>query len=324
MEPAEALKHSISCFAFPPAQPSTPLRRSSRKCVTLKDEIEFQSLEAAIQLPKREGPKGDSDSDLGSPKKRRRILKRGYAHPEAYAHLNTLKDHLAPSLDVMFCGINPGCMSATKGHHFANPTNHFWKGLHLSGFTPRLLSPSEDATLPTCYSLGLVSLGDMNLLLQDVNPVFKTNLVERPSAEQAELSKIEMKRSVPSLKVKIANHRPRIVCFVGKGIWVIVEAVFKNHVGRNRHTTGSKSFEWGLQPYKLKAIITDKQYDIECPMPGSPVTETLFWVMPSTSGRVVSHQLNDKVKLFSRLRMNLEKIKSNNLDTSGMAVIPLT
>ena len=27
---------------------------------------------------------------------------------------------------------SPGCTSASKGYHFENPTNHFWKSLHLS------------------------------------------------------------------------------------------------------------------------------------------------------------------------------------------------
>jgi len=73
---------------------------------------------------------------------------------------------------------SPGLMTAAQGHHYANPTNHFWRCLHLSGtfsavpyvlcslrwltshgkqgFTPRLLSASEDSSLPGMYNLGLV------------------------------------------------------------------------------------------------------------------------------------------------------------------------
>ena len=29
--------------------------------------------------------------------------------------------------------VSPGHMSAVTGHHYANPTNHFWHCLHLSG-----------------------------------------------------------------------------------------------------------------------------------------------------------------------------------------------
>ena len=49
---------------------------------------------------------------------------------------------------VLFCGINPGLYSAATGWHFARPGNRFWPALHLSGFTPRLLAPSEQDLLP--------------------------------------------------------------------------------------------------------------------------------------------------------------------------------
>jgi hypothetical protein len=39
-----------------------------------------------------------------------------------------------------------------------------------------------------------------------------------------------MIQSVPSFTAKLAKYRPRIVCFVGKGIWVIVEAAFRKQV----------------------------------------------------------------------------------------------
>lgn len=44
---------------------------------------------------------------------------------------------------VLFCGINPSLYSAATGWHFARPGNRFWPALHLSGFTPRQLAPSE-------------------------------------------------------------------------------------------------------------------------------------------------------------------------------------
>ena len=58
-----------------------------------------------------------------------------------------LPDVLAPGLDVVFCGINPGRVSAAAGAHFANPRNDFWRLLHETGFTPRLLDPQEQQEL---------------------------------------------------------------------------------------------------------------------------------------------------------------------------------
>ena len=59
----------------------------------------------------------------------------------------TIPDVLGPDLEVVFVGINPGLWSGAVGHHFARPGNRFWKALHGSGFTDRLLSPLEDAML---------------------------------------------------------------------------------------------------------------------------------------------------------------------------------
>ena len=59
-----------------------------------------------------------------------------------------LPDVIAPGLDVLLCGINPGLWSAATGHHFARPGNRFWPALHRSGFTPRRLRPDEQHLLP--------------------------------------------------------------------------------------------------------------------------------------------------------------------------------
>ena len=56
---------------------------------------------------------------------------------------SAVPDILAPRLRVVFCGINPGFVSAAAGAHFANPRNDFWRLLHAAGFTPRELEPGE-------------------------------------------------------------------------------------------------------------------------------------------------------------------------------------
>src|SRR2546423_4361699 len=68
-----------------------------------------------------------------------------------------LPDVLAPDLDVVFCGINPGLYSAATGHHFARPGNRFWPALHRARFTPRLLRPAEQELLLT-YGQGVTNL----------------------------------------------------------------------------------------------------------------------------------------------------------------------
>ncbi|HTX12891.1 MAG TPA: mismatch-specific DNA-glycosylase [Solirubrobacteraceae bacterium] len=60
-------------------------------------------------------------------------------------------------LRVLFVGINPSFRSAEVGHHFARPGNRFWPTLYTAGFTPRLLTPHEDALLPS-FGLGVTNI----------------------------------------------------------------------------------------------------------------------------------------------------------------------
>jgi double-stranded uracil-DNA glycosylase len=67
--------------------------------------------------------------------------RRRSAPPPAAA--SAVPDVLGPGLDVVFCGINPGFVSAAAAAHFANPRNDFWRLLHAAGFTSRLYEPAE-------------------------------------------------------------------------------------------------------------------------------------------------------------------------------------
>ncbi|WP_222598223.1 G/U mismatch-specific DNA glycosylase [Lentzea tibetensis] len=110
--------------------------------------------------------------------------------------LTGIPDVIAPGLDVLFCGINPGLMSAQTGHHFARPGNRFWPALHLSGFTPRQLHPSEQNEL---LDLGLGI----------------TNVVARPSAKADELSNDELRAGGVDLTERVAKYAPKVVAVVG-------------------------------------------------------------------------------------------------------------
>jgi double-stranded uracil-DNA glycosylase len=67
------------------------------------------------------------------------------------APVSDVPDVLAPNLRCVFCGINPGRVSAAANAHFANPRNDFWRLLHDAEFTPRQLEPTEQ--------FGLLELG---------------------------------------------------------------------------------------------------------------------------------------------------------------------
>src|SRR5256714_15285012 len=72
---------------------------------------------------------------------------RGRAGFAGAAARNAVPDVLGPNLRVVFCGINPGRVSAAAQAHFANPRNDFWRPLHAAGFTSRLYEPTEQFEL---------------------------------------------------------------------------------------------------------------------------------------------------------------------------------
>jgi double-stranded uracil-DNA glycosylase len=105
-------------------------------------------------------------------------------------------DVIAPGLDVLFVGINPGLASARAGHHFANPANPFWRLLHESGFVERRLTPAEGGLLLEA-GLGI------------------TNLVARETAGVADLTREDFERGRAALRRKLERWRPSAVVFVG-------------------------------------------------------------------------------------------------------------
>ena len=106
-------------------------------------------------------------------------------------------DVLAPGLDVIFCGINPGRFSAAAGAHFANPRNDFWRLLHEAGFTPRLIDASEQFDV-TRYGIGL------------------TNAAYRTTPGSGDLRRGDFAGSAERLERLAFELRPRFVALVGK------------------------------------------------------------------------------------------------------------
>ncbi|KAI0699161.1 uracil-DNA glycosylase-like protein [Cerioporus squamosus] len=342
--PTQKLREKLSAFRF--NDESVPSLRRSRRgqaCAGRYAKFEEVDTELPTLPPVGPSPKKRSRSrivdrhvkseDSGAAPKKARVSrssspkKRQVAPPEKYAHLDSLSDHLGEGsdmLDVLFCGINPGQMSATVGHHFAHPTNHFWRCLHGAGLTDRLLSASEDGTLPEHFNLGMA----------------------------AELANSEFTAGAPALMRKILEKRPRIVCFVGKAIWeLFVRAVAppsqsprtlseapgspsgrtsqvspdgilaqssdqlqsptKQRPSAKKAKSGALPVVYDLQPYK---VVHDT--------PDAVVRETLFFVVVSTSGLVAGYQLPEKIKQFTRLKQRLDELKNGSLDTSAMVVIP--
>jgi len=158
------------------------------------------------------------------------------------ARRRKLPDVIAPGLRVLFCGINPGLYSAAIGHHFGRPGNRFWKALYASGFTPRLYSPNEDATL--------LDLG-----------IGITNLCPRTTASADELTAVELERGGRELAAKALRYRPRVVAILGIGAYRVGFGRVDASIGRQEEKIAG-SLTWvlpnpsGLNAhYGLEALI---------------------------------------------------------------------
>lgn len=169
--------------------------------------------------------KKEPEDEQETQKKKKRNLNRfdGLSVEEVMSR--TLPDVIEPNLDILIIGINPGLMSAYKGHHYPNPGNHFWKCLFLSGLTEKQLSYLHDQTLPHNYSIGF------------------TNMVERTTPGSKDLSSKEIREGGRQLLDKLQKYRPLIAAFNGKGIY---EIFCKETFG-----VKAKNLEFGLQPYKI-------------------------------------------------------------------------
>jgi len=130
---------------------------------------------------------------------------------------SAVPDVLAPGLAAIFCGINPGRVSAAAQAHFANPRNDFWRLLHAAGFTPRLLDPAEQFEL-LAYGYGA------------------TNAASRTTAGSGDLRKADFAGSAERLERIALDLRPRALAFVGKEAY--------------RGAFGERP-ELGLQPRRL-------------------------------------------------------------------------
>jgi TDG/mug DNA glycosylase family protein len=108
-----------------------------------------------------------------------------------------LPDVLGGGLRVVFCGINPGRVSAAAGAHFANPRNDFWRLLHEAGFTPRLLAPAEQFALLDC-GCGV------------------TNAAYRTTRGSGDLRRADFAGSAERLERIARDLRPKVIAFVGK------------------------------------------------------------------------------------------------------------
>jgi double-stranded uracil-DNA glycosylase len=161
-----------------------------------------------------------------------------------------LPDLLEPGLSLIFCGINPGLRAASTGHHFDGRGNRFWQVMHLAGFTSEQIRPEDDHTLLS-YGCGL------------------TTVVPRPTAQAAELSRMEIELAGDAFRQKIARYAPRHIAFLGK---IALSAI-----------SGTREIQWGLQT--------------------RPFAGAHAWVLPNPSGLNRAFDLDALVTTYREVRL---------------------
>jgi len=137
-----------------------------------------------------------------------------------------LKDRIAPGVRVLFVGINPGVRSALTGHHFAGPSNRFWKLLFESRLVPQALTFMEDGRLPE-FGFGI------------------TNLVARPSPGIDDLKPAEYPGGWKILEEKIREFRPAIVALVGVTLYRAIRPLVEEP---GRRLSKARPIALGFQP----------------------------------------------------------------------------
>ncbi|MCC2640569.1 MAG: mug [Nitrospira sp.] len=135
---------------------------------------------------------------------------------------SAIPDYLVPELRILFVGINPGLRSAALGHHYAGPSNRFWKLLYEARLIPERLSYREDFRLPE-WGLGL------------------TNLVARTTATMEDLTPQDYAAGRLVLMRKIRRYRPRVIALLGMTLYPILLPREPREAGRRP----------GLQPVTL-------------------------------------------------------------------------
>jgi len=123
------------------------------------------------------------------------------------AQRSRLPDRLQPGIRILFVGINPGRRSAETGHHFAGPSNRFWKLLYAAALVSEPLTYRDDWRLPE-WKLRL------------------TNIISRCSAGIDVLEAKEYQAGLGVLTRKVQRYQPQIVALLGVTIF---RTIFGKH-----------------------------------------------------------------------------------------------
>jgi TDG/mug DNA glycosylase family protein len=177
-----------------------------------------------------------------------------------------LTDRIEPGVRVLFVGINPGVRSAQTGHHFAGPSNRFWKLLFASGLVPEPVTWLDDDRLPE-FGFGI------------------TNLVARPSPGIDDLAPSEYVAGWKILDRKIKKFRPEVVALVGVTAYRAIRPLVEGTTHGEARRAASRPVVVGFQPVRIHGA--------------------RIFVLPNPSGRNAHYSYADMVAAFTALQQAL-------------------
>ena len=181
----------------------------------------------------------------------------------------TLPDYLAPALDILFVGINPGLYSVQRGHYFARGTTRFWRALSASRLSEPIRLALKTETLRPEHDVELPRFG-----------IGFTDLIKRPTANVRALSPTEFKQWTPDLLEKVRGYAPRVACFHGfMGFRPFAQCVFEK--------TG-------------KTVLGPQSETIDA---------TRLFVVPNPSGANAHFTMADQIMWYDRLADYLLMVK---------------
>jgi len=114
----------------------------------------------------------------------------------------TVPDVLSDGVDLVFAGVNPGLRSAAIGASFANKGNRFFRALHLSGITDRVIDTSHGFDTEDLAYLAHRRVGF-------------TTLVNFATAKASELTVDQLVEGRRSLERTILHYQPSVVAMLG-------------------------------------------------------------------------------------------------------------
>ena len=141
-----------------------------------------------------------------------------------------LRDRIRPGVRVLFVGINPGVRSALTGHHFAGPSNRFWKLLYESRLVDERIGHIDDDRLAE-WGFGI------------------TNLVPRASPGDRRSPSGGVRGRLARARAEDPDIRPAVVALVGVTLYRAILPLLDGTVRAGRVPIPALAV--GLQPVTI-------------------------------------------------------------------------